>query len=70
MIRSGFSKVTFMHSNWKTGGGAVCSFDVPESFSKRQSLLLQPSPPFWQESKGLTRSLEEKSGNGKMVKLD
>lgn len=70
MIKSGFSKVTFIHRNWKAGGGAVCSFDIPESFSKCQSLLLQPSSPFWQGSKGLTRSLEEKSGSGRMVKLD
>lgn len=69
-IRSGFLKVTFMHGNWKAAGGAVCSFDIPKSFSKRQSLLLQPSPPFGQGSEGLTRSLEEKSGNGRRAKLD
>lgn len=69
-IRSGFLKVTFMHSNWKAAGGAVCSSDIPKSFSKCQSLLLQPSPPFRQGSEGLKRSLEEKSGSGRRAKLD
>lgn len=71
MIKSGFSKVTFIHRNWKAGGGEKnVQLHIPESFSKCQSLLFAKSPsPFWQGSKGLTRSWR-KVWSGRMVKLD